>query len=285
MALLDIRQRTGYLFIALTVGHIILISAQVNTTGGVPILEAVTFGVFAEVQRAASSGIAGLRTSWADYVALQEVRGENDRMREEVARLRILVQQERAMAQRSRTLEQLLQLRTQAELVTVAATVIAGSASPDFRTITIDKGTTDGLRPDMAVIAPAGVVGRVITPSARAAKIQLLIDRNAAAGGLVERSRAQGVVEGTGGGLGMNYVSGTADIKAGDTVVTSGIDGIYPKGFVVGQIESIERGQGEFRAINVRPAIDFSSLEDVLVVLMPAIDAAAPAAPKTPESK
>lgn len=269
MVLLDIRQRTGYLFIALAVGHIILISAQVNTDRGVPILEAVTFGVFAEVQRAASSAIRGLRTSWSDYVALQEVRSENVRLREEVAQMRVQLQQERALAQRARTLEQLLALRSEAELATVAANVIAGGASPDFRTVTIDKGTADGLRPDMAVIAPAGVVGRVITPSARAAKVQLLIDRNAAAGAVVERSRAQGVVEGTGGGLHMNYVSDTADVQTGDRVVTSGIDGIYPKGFVVGQIESVERGQGVFGTIAVRPAVDFTSVETVLVVLMP----------------
>ncbi len=279
MALLDIRQRTGYLFIALTVGHSILISAQVNTARGIPVLEAVTFGVFAEIQRVASSGISGMRESWTDYVALQQVRGENDRLRDEVARLRVGLQQERALAQRTRTLEQLLDLRTQAELATVAANVIAGSASPDFRTMTIDRGTGDGLRPDMAVIAPAGVVGRLITPSARAAKVQLLIDRNAAAGGLVERSRAQGVVEGTGGGLRLSYVSGTADIQVGDTVVTSGVDGIYPKGFVIGQIESVQRGEGSFGMIAVRPAVDFSSIEAVLVVLTPpaAVEDEAPA--------
>ena len=269
MALLDIRQRTGYLFTAVTVGHIVLISAQVNTDRGVPILEAVTFGVFAEVQRGASSVVGGVRTSWDDYLALQDVRSENKRLGQEVARLQIALQQERAQAQQSRTLEQLLELRSQAQLATVAAGVIAGSASPDFRTLTIDKGTADGLRPDMAVIAPAGVVGRIITLTARAAKLQLLIDRNAAAGALVERSRAQGVVEGTGGDLRLNYVSGTADVKVGDVVVTSGIDGIYPKGFVVGQIESVERGSGAFGAIVIRPAVDFSSLEGVLVVLTP----------------
>lgn len=269
MALLDIRQRTGYLFMAITVGHIVLISAQVNTDRGVPVLEAVTFGTFAEVQRGASSVIGGVRTSWGDYLALQGVRSDNERLRQDVARLQIALQQERAQAQQSRTLEQLLELRSQVQLATVAAGVIAGSASPDFRTLTIDKGSGDGLRPDMAVIAPAGVVGRIITPSARAAKVQLLIDRNAAAGALVERSRAQGVVEGTGGDLRLNYVSGTADVKVGDVVVTSGIDGIYPKGFVVGQIESVERGAGAFGAIVIRPAVDFSSLEAVLVVVAP----------------
>src|SRR5688572_1626876 len=114
MALLDIRQRTGYLFIAVTIGHIILISTQVNTTRGIPILEAVTFGVFAEVQRAASSAISGMQTSWTDYVALQQVRAENEQLRKEVAAVRVGLQQERALAQRSRALEQLLDLRTAA---------------------------------------------------------------------------------------------------------------------------------------------------------------------------
>ena len=282
MALLDIRQRIGYLFIAVTIGHIILISAQVNTNRGIPILEAVTFGIFAEVQRAASSAIGGMQTSWTDYVALQQVRTENEQLRKEIAQIRVGLQQERALAQRSRTLEQLLALRTQAvDLATVAANVIAGGASPDFRTMTVDKGSADGLRPDMAVIAPAGVVGRVITPSMRAAKVQLLIDRNAAAGALVERSRAQGVAEGTGGDLRLNYVSGTADIQVGDTVVTSGIDGIYPKGFVIGQIQSVQRGAGGFDTIVLRPAVDFSSIEAVLVVTTPPV-AVAEDAPVSP---
>src|SRR5688572_22697401 len=273
MALLDIRQRTGYLFFAVIIGHIILISANVNTDRGVPIIEAVTFGMFAEVQRAASTAIGGVRTSWGDYFALQKVREENERLQQELAQLRIGLQQERALAQQSRTLETLLELRGRTPLMTTAAAVIGSGASPDFRTITIDKGTADGLRPDMAVIAPAGVVGRVITPSARAAKVQLLIDRNAGAAALVERSRAQGVVEGTGGNLRMNYVSGTADVQVGDVLVTSGLEGIYPKGFVIGQIESVERGAGEFSNIVIRPAVDFSSLEAVLVVLIPPVAA------------
>jgi rod shape-determining protein MreC len=145
--------------------------------------------------------------------------------------------------------------------------VIAGGASPDFRTATIDKGTSDGLKPDMAVISPAGVVGRIILPTSRAAKIQLLIDRDAAAGAVTERSRAQGVVVGTGTSLRFDHVPGTADIKIGDRVVTSGIEGIYPKGFEIGQIESIDRRGGEFSAVIIRPTVEFSSIEAVLVVL------------------
>ncbi len=284
MALLDIRQRTGYLFAAVTLGHIILISAQVNTRRGVPVLEAVTFGVFAEVQRGASGLVGGLRDGWQHYFALQQVRGENERLKQDVANLQIALQQQRAMAAQSRALQSLLELRSQTAISTTGAAVIAGGASPDFRTMTIDKGTTGGLRQDMAVIAPAGVVGRVIMPSALASKVQLLIDRNAAAGVMDERSRAQGVIVGTGTDrLRMEYVAGTADVAVGDTIVTSGIDGIYPKGFVVGQIESVQRGAGEFSAIVVRPAVDFSALEAVLVVLAPPAGGAD--APKTPVSQ
>ena len=93
-------------------------------------------------------------------------------------------------------------------------------------------------------------------PSTRAAKVQLLVDRNAAAGALIERSRAQGVV--TGGGddrLRMDYVSEVADVIVGDLVVTSGIDGIYPKGYVIGQVESVEKSGTTYKTITVKPAL------------------------------
>jgi rod shape-determining protein MreC len=271
MALIDLRQRTGWLFMAVTVGHILLISAQVNTRRGVPLLEAVTFGAFAEVQRAATSAIGSVRDGWTNYFALQEIRRENVQLRDEVAKLRVGLQQEQALSQQTRTLQQLLDLRSSIKLSTTAAAVIAGGASPEFRTITIDKGTGDGIAPDMAVISPAGVVGRIVLPTPRAAKVQLLIDRDAAAGAIVERSRAQGVLVGTGTErLRLDHVPGTAEIKVGDRVVTSGIEGIYPKGFAIGQIESFERRAGEFTAVMIRPAVEFSNLEVVLVVVTPA---------------
>ncbi|HEU4689462.1 MAG TPA: rod shape-determining protein MreC, partial [Vicinamibacterales bacterium] len=105
---------------------------------------------------------------------------------------------------------------------------------------------------------------------ARASKVQLLIDRDAAAGAIVERSRAQGVVVGTGTDrFRLDHVPGAADIQVGDRVVTSGIEGIYPKGFLIGQIESIDRQSGEFANVVVRPAVEFSALETILVVLTP----------------
>jgi rod shape-determining protein MreC len=267
MALLDIRQRVGWLFMTVTVMHLILISAQVQTRRGVPMLEAAIFGTMAEVQRVTTGGIGEARGFWQNYVNLQEIGRENDSLKQRVSQLEVALQRERALAGQTRVLQELLELKKETQLATTPAAIIASGASPDFRTMTLDKGSSQGLGTDMAVIAPAGIVGRVILPTARAAKVQLIIDRNAAAAGLVERTRAQGVVVGTGGDrMRFEYLPGTADVKQGDRVVTSGLDGIYPKGFVIGQIESIERSAGEFSTVLIRPAVNLSALETVLVV-------------------
>jgi len=271
LALLDIRQRAGYLFLVVMVGHIVLISAQVSSRRGVPVLEEVTFGLFSEVQRGAWAVVSGARRVWGGYVGLRSVREENEALRQKLADVEVQLQEQRALADRSRGFERLLDLRGRTDLQTVAAEVIASSVAPEFRTLTIDKGSHQGLSTDMAVIAPAGVVGRVVSPTARASKVQLLIDRNAAAGSLVARSRAQGVVTGRGDGLlRMEYVAEIAELAVGDAVVTSGIDGIFPKGFVIGRIERIDRSGGGYKEILVKPAVDFTSLEEVLVVLTPA---------------
>lgn len=279
----DVRQRTTVLFIAVMLGHILLISAQVNSRTGVPLLEAVTFGAFAEVQRGAAAVTGGIRRAWSGYVDLRGVRAENERLKKQLGELQVQFQQEHATADRARQLERLLGFQHQIGLQTIPATVIGAGVSLDFRTLTIDKGSSAGVKPDMAVIAPTGVVGRIVTPTRHASKVQLLIDRNAAAGALVERSRAQGVVVGARGEreddeqvrrpdddlLRMEYVAGTADVRVGDTVVTSGIDQIYPKGFLIGTVESVDRGTGTYKVIRVRPAVDFSQLEEVLIVSSP----------------
>lgn len=270
MAIADIKQRPGMVLGGAILLHVVLISAQVNTASGLPVLQVVTFGSFSEVQRGTMAMLDGVRGMWSGYVALQTVQEENTALRQELQSLQVRLQQERAEAQRTDNLRQLLELRERAQLDTVAAEVIAGAASLDFKTVTIDKGSSDQLATDMAVVSPAGVVGRVILPSRRASKVQLLIDRNAAAGALIERTRVQGVVVGTGDGmLKMQYVPGTADVKTGDLVVTSGIDGIYPKGFVIGTIDQADRGVGAYHEITIRPAVDFARLEEVLIVRTP----------------
>jgi rod shape-determining protein MreC len=270
MALLDIRQRSGYLFLAVTLGLILLISAQVNSRSGVPVIQAVTFGAFSEVQRGMSSVVSGIRHTWSSYVGLRHVKSENDELKRQLAAAQVAVQEQRALADRTRGLERLLDMREHLSLTTTAAEIIGAAATPDFRTVTINKGTRDGLRSDMAVIAPAGVVGRIVVLSARSAQIQLLVDRNAAAGAIVERTRAQGVIVGGGDErLHLEYVSEVSDVAIGDVVVTSGIDGIYPKGFVIGRIEAVEKSGTAYKRVTVKPAIDFSALEEVLVVMTP----------------
>ena len=275
MALLDTRKGAGYLLFAVVVGHIVLISAQITSRKGVPVLEAVIFGAFAEVQRVVSAGVSSVTSVWGGYVGLRRVNAENEQLKRELAETQIELQRLRALVDRSRGLERLLELRDQSKLTTKAAEIIAAGATPDFRTVTIDKGTRDGIQSDMAVLAPGGVVGRIVVPSFRAAKVQLLIDRNAAAGAVIERSRAQGVVIGGGDErLRMEYVSELADVVIGDMVMTSGIDGIFPKGFIIGTVDEVEKSGNAYKRIVVKPALDFRSLEAVLVVTQTGTDAA-----------
>jgi rod shape-determining protein MreC len=270
--MLDIRRSTGALFGIAMLAQIILISAQVQSRSGVRLLSLVTFEVFSRIERVTFGAISGTRGLWSNYVYLRGVRVENDALRRQVADLEVRVQEQRALAARSQNLQELMDLKSRSTFSTIAAEVIAGNPNPSMRSITIDRGTADGVQADMAVIAPAGVVGRVVgTPARHAARVQLIIDRNAAAGALTERTRAGGMIVGTDAepALRMDLVSNLADVKEGDTVVASGVDGIYPKGFVIGKVERSERGSGLYRTVTLRPAVNFSSIEEVLVVLVP----------------
>ncbi|HVL69082.1 MAG TPA: rod shape-determining protein MreC [Vicinamibacterales bacterium] len=268
------RKRTGWIFLVVMVGQVLLVSAQVQSRAGVPVIEAVSFGAFSRVQRATSSVVGGVRDVWTNYASLRGARDENQALKQQLAELEIRLQEQRALAARATRLQALLELKESTPLPTVAAEVIGGNpnATPGVREITIDRGTADGVQTSMAVISPGGVVGRVIgRPAAHAARVQLLIDRHAAAGAITERTRAGGIVVGAGGQppLKMDLVSNLLDVKAGDLVVTSGVDGIYPKGYAIGWVETAERGRGLYLDIRVRPAVDFGSLEEVLVVLVP----------------
>lgn len=270
--MLNRRQRTGYLVLAVILGHILLISVQVNArpSSNSSTLETATFGALSEAQRVITAALDNVRSVWTGYVELRAVRSENEVLRRDIAGLEFELQKQRALAEETHNLQQLLELREHVEPETLSARVIAADATPWFRTLTIDRGASDGIRSDLAVIAPKGVVGRVIgLPGPRAAKVQLLIDRNAAAGALIERTRAVGVVMGNDdeSSLRLEYVSNLEDVKVGDVVVTAGIDGIYPKGFVIGTIDHVELGSGLYKGIRVDPVVEFSQLEDVLVVM------------------
>src|SRR3954465_11060960 len=125
MALLDVRRRSGYLFLAAMIGHVILISAQVNSRTGVPVLEPVTFGVFAEAQRGLSSGVSGIRRAWSRYAWLRNVEAENADLQRQLDEVRVQYQERRALADRAAQLEETLALRDRSNLQTLAADIIA----------------------------------------------------------------------------------------------------------------------------------------------------------------
>lgn len=278
--MLEIRRRTGLLFLLVVLGQLVLISAQVTTPSGTSVFRAWVFAAVSEVQRGSAFVLDAVGGAWSRYVALWGVARENERLREQLFGMGVELQLQRARALEAGRLELLLGLRDAINLPTLSAAVIAGDPSAYFRTVTINRGSRDGVRADLAVVSSHGVVGRVIgTPAPRAARVQLLIDRDAGAGAIVERSRAGGIVVGHDGqsSLRMEYVSNLADVVEGDVVVTSGLDGIYPPGFVIGQVAAVSRGQGLYKAILVRPSVDFASVEEVLVVL-------APRPPATPDA-
>lgn len=272
-AVLGARRRTGPLLVAALLGHLLLVSLQVNTAGGGTVFRAIVFGIFGEVQRVVGGALAGAGDAWSHYVGLWNVHDENARLRDRIGQLEVRLQEQRALALRGERLEQLLELQPRLVQKTLAADIVAGDASSFFHTVTINRGTADGVRADMAVLAPRGLVGRVVAqpaPTAHAARVQLLVDRSAAAAAAVERSRTGGVVVGAEGGtLRMDFVSTTADVRVGDLVVSSGLDGIYPKGFVIGEVVSVARGSGLYQDVRVRPAVDFSAIEEVLLVVEP----------------
>ena len=270
--MLDIRRRTGWILFWVMMPQVLLVSWQVQTRTGTRVLQAMAFEIFSRVQHGTASVVSGTRGLWGNYVALRGVRGENEELKRRVAALEVQLQQEHALAARSAELQKLMDLRSQAVFPTLAAEVIAGNPDPVMRTVTIDKGSADGVLADMAVIAPGGIVGRVIGPVGRsAARVQLIIDRNAGLGAITERTRAGGLVVGAEANppLRMEMVTNLSDVKAGDAIVASGVDGIFPKGYLIGRVEHQARGGGLYQAITVRPAIDFSGLEAVLVVLVP----------------
>src|SRR5439155_24980271 len=130
------------------------------------------------------------------------------------------------------------------------------------RTLLIGRGERDGVVRGAAVLAPAGIVGHVFQVSPNAARVLLVADHNSGVDALVQRTRARGIVQGTAdGGCGLKYVKRTEDIQVGDTVVTSGLDGIFPKGLPIGKVVSVDkRGQGLFQYAEIAPRVDAEQL-------------------------
>jgi len=269
---LDRTRRTLVVFLALSFGHVLLLSVQVQSRSGLPWLQAATFGVFARVQQVTDDLSNMGRSFWSNYVALHGVVAENEALQMKVLDLEGQVQAQAAIASQARELERLLDLQQSVAAPTLSARVIAGDPMPGTMVVTINRGSADGVETNMAVIGHAGVVGRVINrPTAHAAQVQLLIGHNAGAGAITATSEAVGPVHGGAGTppLALDYVDLLRDVQVGEQVWTSGSDGIFPRGFLIGTIERVVRGSGSgtYSEIAIRPAVDFANLQFVLVIL------------------
>lgn len=180
----------------------------------------------------------------AELAAVDELRRENERLR------------------------RLLGFVEEAPWQTVAARVIAEDASSWFRTIEIDRGSEDGMSEGLPVVTAAGLVGRVVRTTAHASRVLLITDASSAVAVLVQDQRIRGVCRGQGNALALDFALLQDEIQVGDGVITSGLGGVFPKGVVVGYVREVQREQyGLFQTVEVEPAVNFSDLEEVLILV------------------
>src|SRR6185436_2041759 len=248
-------RQTVYLLIVICVGQVLLISAQVQKAG-VPVLESVAVGGFSRVQRVTNWFAGGISGTWSHYFALRGAALENEQLRQRVIELQGEIQAQHAAVIRTQGLEAALGLQQTAVPRMLAARVIAGSASPDAMIVTIDQGSQAGVARNMAVISAQGVVGRVIDAGHSTSQVQLLIHRQASASVKFERTGA-GAGNAVGGAgnppMRLEQIPNLVDVRHGERVLTSGLDGIYPAGFAVGTVEKVELTNVARRVITISP--------------------------------
>lgn len=216
---------------------------------------------------AASSAVDTARSAGTGIVDLHRAALENVRLRKELRQRDIELARLRGAATEVVRLRELLGYRTSAAPAGKLGRIVWADTRGAFKSLIVDVGSVDGAAADSAVLGSFGVVGRVVVAESKLSKIQLLIDENAAAGVLVERSRVQGVARGNGSGeLIVEYLPRMSDVHPGDVILTSGTDGIYEPGVAVGIVTVSAEGDGMFRDVRVRPAVRFDALEAVLVL-------------------
>lgn len=205
---------------------------------------------------------------WTSYLWLIGVARENAELRGELYLIRSEVIRLRELAQENRTLRSLLEFKQAAGFQGKVASVIGYDPTGWLRTVTVDKGTSHGLLEALPVIQAGAVVGQVSVAASDTSQVLLLTDRSSGVAGVIQRSRARGIIFGTGSNnCRFDYVGQDEDVVVGDVVVTSGMDGVFPKGLEIGQIVRIKNEPGEvFQSIAIKPSVDFTHLESVFVI-------------------
>jgi rod shape-determining protein MreC len=212
--------------------------------------------------------VQGTRNIWRDYVDLRHLREENKHLQGEVAVLQRRIDQLEEQSLETQRLQRLLAMRESPQAGFLTARVVGKDATNWFKTILLDRGSQEGVRRNQPVLAPDGLVGRVVEVTPTSAKVQLLTDPVSAVGGLVQRTRVTGIVSGNlGAGARVRYLPLLADVVVGDEVVTSGMGGVFPKGIPVGRITAVERRSGAlFQEASLQPLADLGRLEEVMIL-------------------
>ncbi len=232
-------------------------------------LPGVLIEIAAPVQKVLSLPAELARSGWGRYVALQGVRGENERLTSRVAALEEENLQYREALVESGRLQRISEMRIDFEAPMRPAQVVGQDVSPWFRSVLVDRGGTDGVRSGMPVVTETGVVGLITASSPHAGRTMLLLDAQSAVDALVQRSRARGIVRGDGTDrLSFELFVRGDDVQVGDIVITSGFGGVYPKGLRIGEILEVQAdGERLLQRALIRPAVDFGRLEQVFVML------------------
>lgn len=232
-------------------------------------------GPVADVVNLPLHGLATMTGSlgelWDGYLALRRVRVENQHLRREIEFLRGQQNQMREAAAAGHRLASLLGFKERAWPDALAAQVIGRDTTNWYRGVLLDKGTRDGVEVGLGVVTQAGMVGRIVKVTRSSSVVLLVNDPNTAVTALVQRSRDEGIVTGTPRGLvRMKYTPLLSTVRKGDVVVTSGLMGNFPKGLMIGVVTRILKTEDDlFQSAELAPAVDFSKLEEVLVIPVP----------------
>ncbi len=259
--------------VVLTSGLLLLLSLlllSISARGHAP-ADPLTRGILEILQPFQSATAAGLDAAagaWRTYVGLIGVREENERLQRRVLELEQEAVRLAEVEQTDKRLEALLDFRTALGGEVRAARIIGRDPLPWSGTVTINKGESDGIGRNKAVLSPFGVVGQTMTTSTHAARVLLITDHNSGVDAVVQRSRARGIVEGgLDQGCLMKYLKRGEDVEVGDRIVTSGLDGIFPKGIMIGTVARVTRGtRGLLQVAEVAPSVPLDRIEEVLVV-------------------
>lgn len=237
--------------------------------------ERVVLTLFGPLSKEASLSGSGFKRFWRHYLWLRGVAEENERLRLEIARLQAELVEAREHELEYERLARLLKVAKGIDAPKIAAKIVGRPLGGWQGLVIIDKGERDGVFPEMPVVTytprgPGALVGQVVASVAHYAKVLLITDPSSAVDVFIQRSRQRGLLRGQGENRCiLDYVPAEADVREKDIVVTSGLDGIYPKGILVGQVVKIYPGRekGLFRLVEVVPAAPLRDLEEVLVIL------------------